>query len=114
MRDIQYLYDILESTRLAVSYITGKIRATFLSDIQCQDAVNRRIMIIGEAANCISAETRQTLNHLLWRQMLAMQNIVVHEYANVNLGIVWDTLQNDLPPLVTELEKVVPSEESNF
>ncbi len=110
-RDIQYLYDILESARLAVSYVTGKTRATFLSDIQCQDAVNRRIMIIGEAANRISQETRQTLNHLPWRQMIGMRNVVVHEYANLNLGIVWDTIQNDFPPLITELEKVMSSGE---
>jgi uncharacterized protein with HEPN domain len=43
--------------------------------------------------------------------MIGMRNIVVHEYANVNLGIVWNTVQNDLPPLIAELEKVVPSEE---
>lgn len=110
-RDIQYLYDILESARLAVSYVTGKTRANFLSDIQGQDAVKRRIMIIGEAANRISQETRQTLNHLPWRQMIGMRNIVVHEYTNVNLGSAWNAVQNDLPPLIAELEKIVPSEE---
>lgn len=109
MRDIQYLFDILESAKLAVSYTIDKDKTAFLCDLQCQDAVNRRLVIIGEAANRVSKETRQSLNHLPWRQMIGMRNIVVHEYANVNLSIIWDTVQTNLPGLVTDLENILPS-----
>jgi uncharacterized protein with HEPN domain len=99
----------LDSAKLAVSYITQKSRADFLGNIQCQDAVIRRIIIIGEAANRVSEETQQNLNHLPWRKMVGMRNIVVHEYDDVNLNIIWDTLQIDLPILIGELEKLLPS-----
>ncbi len=53
-RDREYLLDILEAAKLALSYIGEKIREDFLEDIQCQDAVIRRLEIIGEAARRIS------------------------------------------------------------
>ena len=41
-----------------------------------------------------------------------MRNIMIHEYEDVDLGIVWDTVQNDLPPLITSLEPLIPGEET--
>jgi len=110
MRDNQFLFDILDSAKLAVSYIVDKTKADFLSDIQCQDAINYRLMIIGEAANRVSETTRQTLSNLPWRKMIGMRNVVVHEYDDVNLNIIWDTLHYDLPSVIVELEEVVHSE----
>ncbi len=52
-RDIAYLLDIMESARLALDYVKGKTRVEFIDDLQCQDAVIRRLEIIGEAANRI-------------------------------------------------------------
>lgn len=109
IRDIQYLFDILESAKLAISYTTDKNKTAFLNDLQCQDAINRRLIIIGEAANRVSEKTRQSLNHLPWRQMIGMRNIVVHEYADVDLRIIWDTVQTNLPNLVADLESILPS-----
>ncbi len=44
--------------------------------------------------------------------MVSMRNIMIHEYEDVDLGIVWDTVQNDLPPLIALLEPLIPKEEA--
>ncbi|GBF82656.1 HepT-like ribonuclease domain-containing protein [Aphanothece sacrum] len=106
MRDNQSLYDILDSAKLAVLYIANKSKQEFLSDLQCQDAVILRIIIIGEASNRISEETQTQFNKLPWRQMIGMRNLVVHQYDDINLNIIWDTVNNDLPKLIRELEKL--------
>ena len=110
-RDKEYVIDILEAAKLALRYVSGKTKDEFLKDTQCQDAVIRRLEIIGEAVRRISDETRATYPKLPWKAMVGMRNVMIHEYDDVDLVIVWDTVQNDLSPLVAALEEIVPSQE---
>ena len=107
-RDIAYLLDIMEAAKLALHYVKGKTRVEFFDDLQCQDAVIRRLEIIGEAANRISEETRIGFPNLPWNDMIGMRNVMIHDYDDVDMAIVWETVQNDLPPLISGLEKLVP------
>jgi uncharacterized protein with HEPN domain len=111
-RDSAYLLDIFEAAKLALNYLEGKEKEEFFKDIQCQDAVIRRLEIIGEAAGRVSAATTTTFPNLPWKKMVNMRNIMIHEYQDVDLGIVWDTVQNDLPPLISLLEPLIPKEET--
>ena len=111
-RDAIYLLDILEAARLAQTYVAGKTFDDFAQDMQCQDAVIRRLEIIGEAARRLSDETRQSLPAIPFNTIADMRNLLIHEYDDVDLSIVWDTIQNDLPPLITTLEKIVPPDET--
>jgi uncharacterized protein with HEPN domain len=109
-RDDTYLVDILESAKIAVDYVFDKDWDAFYKDIQVQDAVVRRIEIIGEAARRVSQETRDKYPQIPWREMTSMRNLVIHEYDVVDIKQVWDTVQNKLPPLIKELSKIVPPE----
>jgi uncharacterized protein with HEPN domain len=109
-RDDTYLVDILESAKIALDYVFDKTWDEFYEDIQCQDAVVRRIEIIGEAARRVSQETRDKHPQIPWREMTSMRNLVIHEYDVVDINQVWDTAQNRLPPLIEELAKIVPPE----
>ena len=109
-RDDTYLVDILESAKIALDYVFDKTWDTFYEDIQCQDAVVRRIEIIGEAARRVSPETRSKYPEIEWREMTSMRNLVIHEYDVVDIGQVWTTVQNKLPPLIEKLTKIVPLE----
>jgi uncharacterized protein with HEPN domain len=109
-RDDTYLVDILESAKIALDYVFDKSWDEFYEDIQCQDAVVRRIEIIGEAARRVSQETRDKHPQIPWREMTSMRNLVIHEYDVVDINQVWDTAQNRLPPLIEELAKIVPPE----
>ena len=103
-RDKEYLLDIQEAAKLALTYIANKTKEEFLKDIQCQDAVIRRLEIIGEAAGRISEETRNAIPSLPWSEMVGMRNIMIHDYDDVDIVIVWETIQNDLPNLLSTLK----------
>lgn len=106
-RDRVFLLDILEAARLAISYVGNKTEAEFLADIQCQDSVIRRLEIIGEAARRISEETRRAYPELPWSDMIGMRNILIHEYGDVDMLIVWKTVQTELPAIVAKVAKLL-------
>jgi uncharacterized protein with HEPN domain len=107
-RDDVYLLDILDAARLALQYVRGKTREEFIRDVQLQDAVIRRLAIIGEAARRVSEPTRLALSQLPWREMIGIRNIVIHEYDDIDLTVVWDAATRDLPSLIASLERLVP------
>ena len=107
-RDDAYLLDILDAARLALQYVRGKTRDQFLEDVQLQDAVIRRLAIIGEAARRVSEPTRLAHAALPWHDMIGMRNIVIHEYDGVDLEVVWDAVARDLEPLIAALEAAIP------
>jgi uncharacterized protein with HEPN domain len=106
-RDREYLLDILKAARLAISYIGGKTKEDFLKDTQCQDAVIRRLEVIGEAARRISDGTIQRFPRLPWREMIGMRNVMIHGYDDIDLVVVWKTVTDDIPRLVDSLEEIL-------
>lgn len=108
-RDRQFLLDMLVSAKIVVGYIAKRSRVDLESDLQLQDAVIRRLLIIGEASNRISQVTQHNLPTIPWRFINGMRNRLVHEYDDIDFDIVWDTLQKSLPSLIIELEKIVKS-----
>lgn len=107
-RDDAYLYDMLESAQAILGYMTGITWDEFSKDALLQDAVVRRLEIIGEAAGRVSADTQKKYPHIPWMAMRGTRNRVIHGYDNVQLDIIWDIVQDDLPGLVNELQKIIP------
>ena len=105
-RDDAYLYDILDSAKSVLEYMRGKDWGSFSEDILLQDAVVRRLEIIGEAAGRVSAETQEKYSHLPWQAMKGTRNKVILENDSIRLDIIWDIVHKDLPDLVKELEKI--------
>jgi len=108
LRDRVYLLDMLDAARLAVSYLENVTRDAFLLDTQCQDSVIRRIEIIGEASRRVSPQTRAACPGIPWSEMIGMRNMMIHDYDDVDLEIVWDTVRRDIPRLIELLEPLVP------
>jgi len=71
-RDREYLLDILEAANIALSYVNEMSREGFLGDLQCQDAVIRRLEIMGEAARRISDKTQEKFPDLPWSNMIGI------------------------------------------
>ena len=109
-RDDAYLFDILESAHAVLEYLSGKTFDEFSNDPILQDAVVRRIEIIGEASGRVSSLTQQKYSHLPWVAMKGTRNRVIHEYDSIQLEILWDIVKHDLPELIKELEKIIPPE----
>ena len=99
------LRDILEASRLIASYVRDTLEADFRTNTQKQDAVIRRIEVIGEAAVHLSEETRRAIPELPFRKMRGMRNIVAHDYANVDLNIVWQVATIHVPEVSAVVEK---------
>lgn len=97
--NLTYLGDILDSIRRIESYTSGINKENFLENLMMQDAIMHQIEIIGEASNSISDDFQEKHSQLPWSQMRAIRNRIVHDYRGVNLHIIWDTVQNDLPAL---------------
>ena len=84
---------------------------SILRDLQFQDSVVHRLLIIGEASKRVSEAMRQSIPIIPWTAISGMRNRLIHEYDEINLNIVWETIVNNLPNLILELEKIVPPDE---
>ena len=107
------LRDILEASRLIASYVKDTTETDFRTDTQKQDAVIRRIEIIGEATAHLNEETRRAVPELPFRKMRGMRNIVAHDYANVDVNIVWQVATIHVPEVCAALEKFFSNEEKS-
>ena len=99
------LRDILQAARLVASYLKDTTEADFLANSEKQDAVIRRLEIIGEATAHLTETTRQAIPELPFRKMRGMRNIVAHDYGNVDLKIVWEVGLVQVPEVCAILEK---------
>jgi len=93
------------SARLAISYLASTSLEEFAKDVQLQDSVVRRLEIIGEAASHIAEEAAIELPDLPWRKMVDMRNFTIHQYWDVDVSIVWETVKQDLPAAVEAIER---------
>ena len=94
-----YLSDIREALDRILGY-TASGREAFLSDLMTQDAVVRNLEVIGEA-------TRASHPEVPWRDMSDMRNKVIHDYFRVDVEVVWDVVQNDLPALRAQIDALL-------
>lgn len=99
--------DIVDSIEKILSYTAGMSFEQFRKDSKTIDAVIRNFTIIGEAARHIPDEIVQSHPEIPWREMADLRNIIVHEYSGVNEKIIWETIQTDLPGLLSSLRKIV-------
>jgi uncharacterized protein with HEPN domain len=99
--------DILDAINEIQKFTHGLDYEAFKDDDKSIRAVEMNFIIIGEAANQIPEEVEERYPTIPWNLMRAMRNRIVHVYFNVDEKLMWDTVQNDLPPLVTQLEKLL-------
>ncbi len=98
-----YLTHILESIELARSYVAGINFVEFSGNQQLQDAVVRRVEIIGEAVKHLSAEVRAATPSVPWRQIAGMRDKVIHDYMGVDIELVWTVVHEEFPKLASEV-----------
>jgi uncharacterized protein with HEPN domain len=102
--------DILQCIAKIRRFTKGYSFDDFQGDDKTIDSVLRNLEIIGEAARHVPAEIRARYPELPWAEMFTMRNIVIHEYHGVNLQIIWQTVKEDLPALVSPLKRILQEE----
>ena len=101
-----YLDHMQQAATDACSFVEGLDRDDFFEDKRTQQAVIMSLIIIGEAATKVMdgyAEFTQVHSEVLWRSMRGMRNRIAHGYFDINLDVVWDTVQTALPVLLKQL-----------
>lgn len=104
------LRHMLDAAREAVSFARNKSRKSLDHDRKLALALVKSIEIVGEAASKISKERREELPQIPWSSIINMRNRLIHAYSDIDLNVLWKTVIEDLPPLISELEKIVPPE----
>ncbi|HUS91521.1 MAG TPA: HepT-like ribonuclease domain-containing protein [Phycisphaerae bacterium] len=111
-RDRIRLQHMLDAAGEARCFAQDRTRDDLQADRQFAFALVRCIEIIGEAANNVSAEAKAEIHRVPWRAIVNMRHRLVHGYFDINLDIVWQTLTEDLPPLVATLEAALRGDEA--
>jgi len=105
--DIVRMRHMLDAAKEACSFISDKSRSDMEKNRMLVLSLVKDIEIIGEAAGKVSEETRNQCKGIPWLDIIDMRNHLIHAYFDVDLDIVWDTIMNDLPSLIPELEKIL-------
>jgi uncharacterized protein with HEPN domain len=103
--------DILDSAVAVRSYVSGVSRQQFLANPEKQDAVLRRLEIIGEAASRLSPKTKALFPSLPFRAMRGMRNVIAHDCGAVDAEQVWTTATGSMDVLIAALAPQMPAEE---
>lgn len=102
-----YLEHMLEAVRLIEEYSAGFTFESFSKNTGIQDAITRRLEIIGEAANRVPQSIKDNLFKVPWTKIIGMRNVIVHDYMYIDIEEVWDVVQNDLPQLKKALQEAL-------
>lgn len=102
-----FLGHILESIKKIEEFTMGVSKEKFLRDIKLQDAVIRRIEIIGEAAKNIPQNFREKHPYIEWAEMAKTRDKLIHGYFGVDIELTWNIIQTDIPLLKRKIEKVI-------
>ena len=101
---------MLDHAREAVEMVRLRSRADLDTDRMLNLALVRLLEVVGEAAVQIPEEFRSRHPALPWRDVADLRNRLIHGYATINFDILWTIIQDDLPPLIEQLEAIIEEE----
>ena len=99
-----WLWDVCQAADNVAAFIQGRSFADYLANAMVRSAVERQFEIIGEALSRLSKEAPELARRVaVLRRAIAMRNILIHGYREIDNEAVWQTAQDDLPSLRTQL-----------
>ncbi len=105
--DFVRLQHMLDAALEASSFVMGRSRADLNNNRMLVLSLVKLIEIIGEASSRISLETKNQYPMIPWQEISSMRNRLIHAYFDVDEDRVWDTVSDDLPPLIEELKEIL-------
>lgn len=105
--DHVYLRHILDAIRAIERHLRDVKRQAFLKNFTVQDAVIRQLCVLGEAASKVSSPFRKAHPTVPFSHMIGLRHRLIHDYIAVDMTIVWETCQHDLPILLSAVKKLL-------
>ena len=105
--DLEYLYDIKESIELILEYVKDTSQNEFKNNQEKQDAVVNRMNVIGEATKNLSQEIRDNYPDIPWKRMAGMRDVLIHQYHGIDLEVVWQTINQELPEVGQRIGQII-------
>lgn len=101
------LQHMLDAANDALEFASGQSRRSLDANRMLTLSIVKCIEIVGEAANHVSPASQKACPDIPWSDVIAMRHRLIHGYYDVDPDIVWDTVQEDLPPLITAIKKIL-------
>lgn len=101
------IWDMLDAALRASEFTAGMSEAEFLGDARTFLAVERLLLTVGEAARHVSPEVMSVNSAIPWGQLIGQRNVLAHEYGDIDLEQVYDSIQRFLPDLIKNLERLL-------
>jgi uncharacterized protein with HEPN domain len=101
------LRDILQASDLLAQYTFGLTLEEFTENTEKQDAVARRLEIIGEAVKGLPRDLRDRYPEVPWRDIAGARDVLVHEYFRIDLDLAWEMVKEDIPDLAEKIRRIL-------
>ena len=102
-----FLTHILESIELIETYVGKLSEAGFYKDMPMQDAIIRRLEIIGEAVKNLPSAFKSKHPDIPWKKIAGMRDILIHEYFDVDLTLTWRVVKQEIPHIKKKLSEIL-------
>ena len=102
-----FLNHILESIESIEKYSKGVSEKDFLKSQEKQDAIIRRLEIIGEAVKNLPEDFKEKYSDIPWNKAMGTRNIIVHDYMGLDLEVIWDTVTKSLPGFKQQIKELL-------
>ena len=106
-KDNERLLHMIEAVDNILEFVEGKSFEEYKSNKILKFAVIKNLEIIGEAAHLLTKDFKQQHNSVQWNDMIGMRHILVHGYYQIRDEIIWATIETELIPLKTEIQKLL-------
>lgn len=106
--DPAYIKDMLDASKDVMMFIKGVSRNKFLKDKKLQAAIERKLEVIGEAARLVTEGLRNSHPEIPWRSVIALRNIIAHDYGDVEQEKIWDIAEKRIPEMIEKLDAILP------
>jgi uncharacterized protein with HEPN domain len=101
-----YLQELIGGTLAILTYAEGMAKEEFIRDQKTLDACIRRFQILGEAAKNLPNDWKESEPKIPWQDVVNFRNLLVHEYFRIDETLLWNTIQQDLEPLLTACQRI--------
>ncbi|MCC6612619.1 MAG: DUF86 domain-containing protein [Anaerolineae bacterium] len=104
---------MLNAARKIQRFVLGLSQEQFVASELHQSAIINELRIIGEASRVVSDETKGTTPQIAWTKIAGLRNRLVHEYFRIDLDIIWNIVQEDIPTLIEQIAPLIPLDQDS-